>query len=365
MIIKKAFVFLSIISFAYSADIFIENACKRVFYVDTNTLDAQRKDDLNFQFTDTKCCCNDKILSLFRDRTDNENQRVNPAVNTMLQSLAEMEKTIRLRVKEVENLKQINAMYSFDRIAYIQPKTKTKYEDSDISCRDIDLSNPSDMDYYLHTVDMMENGGTGSYDLVNSSSGATGRYQIIPKYANTWCKNTTPEYNCCATWKHSRECQDEMFDYLTQQNINQLKKMSSSLPLTNCSLYIAHQQGTGGMAWIYTGKIPQAFKNDDGSINFAKMKKNVYKNLSGKYREEALNATTPDELRNIYIEYWSDRFGSDILQGGSPVSVEDFVDSYDTSEEILEKRKALWREGIILELQRINLELKKIKEYKK
>jgi len=354
---------------SYGADEFIESACERTFYMDTKSLDSSRLKDLDFTYSDRTCCCNEKILNLFKIRTKKENHRVNPAVDIMLQNLAELEKTIRLQVKEVENLKQINAMYSFPEYAYINKKVEYEHKDDfdgDLKCRDIDLSNPTDMDYYIHTVDMMENGGSMSYSASNPS-GATGRYQIMPKYAKEWCKHTEPKYNCCVEWKSSQICQDQMFEYLTKQNISEMMRVGlSSVPLTNCTLYIAHQQGVGGLSWLLSGKLPRGLRHKDGSPNFIKVKDNVVKNLSGELKNKALLATTTEELREIYLEYWNNRFGDDILSSsGSTVSVEDFVDSYDTTEEILEKRKTLWREGIILELQRTNLELKKIKRYKK
>ena len=353
MLRKVIYLLLFFNVFSLHADEFTELACERVFNTDISGLENQRSEDKNFIKIDFFCCCNDTILEIFKDRTEAENEEVNPATDIMLQSIGELEKIIRLTIKEVENLKQINAMYSFTQVAMMTPPTDPSTPDLTGECIAVDITDPDDLAIYAQVVDKMETGGSGSYTIENGTTGAWGRYQFIPSTARSYCQKVPPSLglNCCTNWKNSPECQDEMFRIFTEDNVGWV-----NMPITTCSLYIAHQQGAGGAGWIYGGRPPRGYINPDGTATSI-AKDAVRLNAPSTWKEAIANGediNSIDVLRDIYIRHWNKRFGADILEGGSSsFALGDFVDATIVAEEYLYMQKSLWREGILLEIKKV------------
>ena len=350
-------VFFALSSIVAMADEYTERACNRVFSVNLNTLQQKRGTDTHFVHIDETCCCKDKILKLFRNRTEDENDRVNPATDMMLNALAEYEKTIRYTIKEVENLKQINAMYSMPEQVLMSPVPPDDEDNSTATkgCRPLDFSKEEDREAYLATVDQMENsgGGAGAYELHGERSSAFGRYQIMPATASDYCGKTPAEWGCCSNWQNSPQCQDEMFRLLTIANTQGL--LSRGIPLNTCTVYLAHQQGLGGVYWLFGGNSPYA--------NTEKLKEVVRANIGANEWNAAIasgkDLDSPDILREIYKDYWNERFGADILSSeGTEMPPDDFQIASGEFIEYANRQKALWREGILLELQQIRHNLK-------
>lgn len=343
------------LSFSYG-DEYTERACDRVFHINTNTLSGNRNTDNNFAYFDPMCCCNNEILDIFKERTEQENQRVNPATDTMLVSLGEYEKTIRYSIKQVRNLKQINAMYSFP-----EPKTVRNNAAEPVfpglsgGCEPLDFSNDADREKYLAVIDQMENGGAGdgAYSIGNENSSAFGRYQIINSTASGYCGRTTLSVDCCAEWKNSPECQDAMFELITQDNIRGLE--GKGIPLNTCTLYLAHQQGLGGLYWLFGGNNPYS---DISALQEA-VKQNVGSGWNTLVSSGA-DINDPDVLRQAYLDHWNARLGGDILNSdGAKYSPEDFARETLPFIEYADKRRSLWREGILKEMQNIKFQMEK------
>jgi len=339
----------------YGTDEYIERACDRVFHVGTDQLSKNREDDLKFSYTDETCCCKDDILELFRDRTSSENDRVNPATDTMLKSLAEHEKTIKYRIKQVENLKQINAIYSMPEPIIMSPVQPSDNNYSSEGCQPLDFSNEADRDAYLATIDRMENGGLGigAYTLHGERSSAFGRYQIMPATAADLCTQTPSEWDCCASWQSSPQCQDEMFRLLTIRNTQGL--LDRGIPLNTCTVYMAHQQGTGGVYWLFGGDSPYSSIDTLQSV----VKNNVGTQTWQNAIDQGMDINDPDVLREIYKGYWNEKFGADVVASeGTEMSPEDFQVASEEFIEYANKQKSLWREGVLLELKEIEHSLK-------
>lgn len=349
---------LALVALASSyGDEYTERACDRVFHVNTSTLTNNRNIDNNFAYFDPMCCCNDEILDIFKERTEQENQRVNPATDTMLISLGEYEKTIRYTIKQVKNLKQINAMYSFPEPKTIRESNASTSVSSGSSggCEPLDFANEADREKYLEVIDRMENGGAGdgAYSIGNENSSAFGRYQIINSTANSYCGRTNLGVDCCAEWKSSPECQDAMFELITQDNIRGLE--GKEIPLNTCTLYLAHQQGLGGLYWLFGGSNPY------GNISALQeaVKQNVGSSWDGLVSSGA-DINDPDVLRQAYLEHWNAKLGGDILNSdGEKYSPEDFEGETLPFIEYADKRRSLWREGILKEMQNIKFEMEK------
>lgn len=344
---------LASIQFAIG-DEYVERACDRVFHVDTATLSDNRDADVKYEHEDETCCCKDKILELFKDRTEAENKRVNPATDTMLKVLAEYEKTIRYAIKEVEDLKQMNAIYSMPEIKIMSSVSPDNNYSTD-GCQPLDFSNEADRELYLATVDRMENGGSGagSYSLHGARSNAFGRYQLMPATASDLCGATPPEWDCCNVWQTSPQCQDEIFRLLTIRNTQGL--LDRGIPLNTCTVYLAHQQGLGGVYWIFGGASP--YSNIDTLQQV--VRNNVGADAWSNAIASGMNIDDPDVLREIYKNYWNQKFGADIASSeGTEMTPEDFQTASDAFIEYANSQQSLWREGILLELKKIEYNLK-------
>lgn len=110
-----------------------------------------------------------------------------------------------------------------------------------------DYSGPGE-DYYK-TVSNIESGG--KYNAYNEKSGATGTYQFLKSTAEPYLK----KYN--ATWEDFKKnplIQEKVMRDFTNQNMRTLKKLG--LPVNNFTLWVAHNQGIGGVKGIFgKGKI--------------------------------------------------------------------------------------------------------------
>ncbi len=330
---------------------FLKEAYDRATGKSQTALNADRKNDLNFVFIDPKCCCNDKILSLFKKETKKFENRVNPATDTLITSLSKEIENSFLLLKELKNEKVANGIYSFkDRNVYVPNTYQLPEIPNKDGCVALDFNKEEDRQYYLHNIiDRYEN--NGRYDGKSDDSSAYGRYQFTKKTGAKYCAKVGN--NCCETW-HSdtpegRVCQDEMFKKFTKDNASYLSK--HGVPLNSCSIYMAHQQGAGGLVWLRGGKNPYK--------NFAKLKEAIVKNVSNKYRPRANAATTENELRQVYREFWSERFGGDVLADvGTVLPVEDFTYQAYLFNKQIDDVKKFYREGILKEQMHINYELK-------
>lgn len=354
MLPKLPLLFLPFALISSYGNNYTERACDRVFHVDTNTLSSKRNADGNFVYFDPMCCCNDKIIEIFKERTEKENKRVNPATDRMLVSLGEYEKTIRYTIKQTETLKQINAMYSFPQPKAIGAKS-TAATPTSSGCEPLDFSNEADREKYLTVIDKMENGGAGegAYSVSNETSSAFGRYQIIDSTASSYCGQTTLEADCCTEWKNSPECQDQMFELITADNMRGLE--GKGIPLNTCTLYLAHQQGLGGLYWLFGGDNPYA--------DTSRLQEAVKQNLGSGWEalvSSGADINDPDVLRDAYLDYWNTRLDGDILNSdGKKYSPEDFAGETLPFIDYADKRRSLWREGILKEMQNIKFQMEK------
>ena len=123
---------------------------------------------------------------------------------------------------------------------------------------------------------------TGNYTAKNKSSGAYGRYQIMPSTAKFYAKKLgIPRY----LWKKPYN-QDKIFRAIMKDNIKSLKKRGYKV--SAFTLYATHQQGAGGFNAIMKGKKLTI-----------KLERNLRQNLPGKLRK-----VKKSKLRVTWINYW-------------------------------------------------------------
>ncbi|MDQ7046857.1 MAG: lytic transglycosylase [Sulfurovum sp.] len=123
---------------------------------------------------------------------------------------------------------------------------------------------------------------TGKYHVKNSSSGAYGRYQIMPSTANFYAKKLgIPKH----LWKKPYN-QDKIFRAIMKANIKSLRKRGYKV--SAFSLYATHQQGAGGFNAIMKNKTLTKT-----------LEKNLRQNLPSNLRK-----TKKSELRATWISYW-------------------------------------------------------------
>jgi len=122
----------------------------------------------------------------------------------------------------------------------------------------------------------------GSYTTLNRSSGAYGRYQIMPRTARHYTKKLNMEHKA---WKIP-ENQDKIYMAILEDNIESLEKKGFEINAFN--VYGCHQQGAYGFSCI--------MKNENMT---ARSYKRLRSNLPKVYR----NASNK-ELREIWIDYW-------------------------------------------------------------
>jgi len=125
---------------------------------------------------------------------------------------------------------------------------------------------------------------TGNYHTVNRSSGAYGRYQILPKTAKHYSKKLKIKPG---KWKLPRN-QDKIFFALLQDNIKQLKQ--KGYKINAFTVYGCHQQGVHGFDKIMKNKRLDRY-----------MCYKLKRNLPNSY----LKKTKHKNVRDAWIRYWS------------------------------------------------------------
>jgi hypothetical protein len=128
---------------------------------------------------------------------------------------------------------------------------------------------------------------TGKYTVKNKSSGAYGRYQIMPSTARYYAKKLDIPHHL---WKKPYN-QDKIFRAIMKDNIKSLKRNGHEV--SAFSLYATHQQGAGGFNAIMKGKKLTR-----------KLEKNLRLNLPTKLRK-----VKRSELRITWINYWKQKLG--------------------------------------------------------
>jgi len=122
----------------------------------------------------------------------------------------------------------------------------------------------------------------GKYTTVNKSSGAYGKYQIMPKTAKHYTRKLKIPHS---EWKKPKN-QEKIFTALLQDNIKNLKKYHFKVDAF--TVYGCHQQGANGFMCI--------MKNENLS-NKSYMR--LRRNLPSKYRY-----IEKEKLRKMWINYW-------------------------------------------------------------
>jgi hypothetical protein len=125
----------------------------------------------------------------------------------------------------------------------------------------------------------------GQYKTVNKSSGAYGRYQIMPKTAKHYTKKLNMNHR---EWKRP-ENQDKIYMAILSDNVNTLKK--NGYDINAFTVYGCHQQGASGFDYIMKHK----------NLN-AKTCMRLRRNLPRKYKH-----IKNERLRVAWINYWSKR----------------------------------------------------------
>lgn len=127
---------------------------------------------------------------------------------------------------------------------------------------------------------------TGHYHTENRSSGAYGRYQIMPRTAKAYTKKLKIPHS---TWKKPHN-QDKIFKAILSDNIKSLKR--NGIKVNAFSIYGTHQQGAGGFNAI--------MKNKKLSKN---LERNLRQNLPKKFR-----STHRANLKRTWMKYWKKKF---------------------------------------------------------
>ncbi len=122
----------------------------------------------------------------------------------------------------------------------------------------------------------------GKYTTVNKSSGAYGRYQIMPKTAKHYTKKLNIDHS---NWKSPKN-QDKIFTALLSDNVKSLRK--NGIEINTFTVYGCHQQGARGFKHIM---------NDEELTKYKYMK--LRRNLPNKYRH-----ISNENLRKVWIDYW-------------------------------------------------------------
>ncbi len=128
---------------------------------------------------------------------------------------------------------------------------------------------------------------SGKYDVKNHSSGAYGRYQIMPSTAAFYAKRLDiPKHR----WKKPYN-QDKIFRAIMKDNIKSLKRNGHKV--SAFSLYATHQQGAGGFNAIMKKKKLTR-----------RLEKSLRQNLPSK-----LSKVKKSQLRVTWIRYWKNKLG--------------------------------------------------------
>ena len=125
----------------------------------------------------------------------------------------------------------------------------------------------------------------GKYTTVNKSSGAYGRYQIMPKTAKHYTKKLNMNHS---KWKYP-ENQDKIFHALLSDNVKSLK--DNGIKVNAFTVYGCHQQGATGFKGIVNNKKMSAY-------SYTKLRRNLPK----KYKY-----ISNEKLRKTWINYWKNK----------------------------------------------------------
>ena len=123
----------------------------------------------------------------------------------------------------------------------------------------------------------------GKYTTRNHSSGAYGRYQIMPKTAKHYTRKLDIPHH---KWKHPKN-QDKIYRAILEDNVRSLRK--NGLDINAFNVYGCHQQGAYGFKCIV--------KNENMT---AKSYMRLRRNLPAKYRY-----ASNEQVRRNWIYYWS------------------------------------------------------------
>ncbi|CAA6806849.1 MAG: Unknown protein [uncultured Sulfurovum sp.] len=354
---------------------YLEKAYQSVTGMSKEANDISRLDDSNYTFNGPLCCCDAPINALFSQSSLTIGQKIYPAIDDLIASVSYQTEINDHTKARVKNIKLMNGMYSFtEDKEYIylggNGNNGNLLGFTGSGCTPLDFSKDEDREQYLDIIDELEGGG--DYHVVNPQSGAYGRYQFMPATANQYCSRVT-SLDCCGDlWKtgpNAEACQDEMFKEFTADNADTLS--DKNIPSNSCTIYIAHQQGVGGLMWLMTGNLPSVYQNDDGSPKFGKITAIVQQNVGASHWASMVNSgqtNTVEGLREGYLSYWNERLGGDILNSdGDATSAADIAaqadDIQEDVEERREMRKKLIREGILLEQKRESFILDIIKQH--
>jgi hypothetical protein len=140
---------------------------------------------------------------------------------------------------------------------------------------------PKTLENIVHKLVKIES-TTGNYQTKNSSSGAYGRYQILPSTATYYAKKLKIPLT---RWRLPGN-QDKIFNAIMKDNILSLKRNGHKV--SAFSLYATHQQGAGGFNSIMRNKALTK-----------RMEKNLRQNLPDKLRK-----VRKSKLRTTWINYW-------------------------------------------------------------
>ena len=100
---------------------------------DKESLDGDRDNDKQYTVINAQCCCALQINNLFKEKTIEMTGRVNPAMDTLTESLRNQLESSDLKIKELVHLKYANSLYSFydkDGVA-MQQNELDMYTDGD------------------------------------------------------------------------------------------------------------------------------------------------------------------------------------------------------------------------------------------
>ncbi len=341
-----------------------------------SSLSLAREDDVRFLYVDPTCCCNNDILDIFEEDTENTTKRVNPATDYLILSLTMLNEKIDLKIKQVKNYRMVNGLYSFaDRNnAYNRYGNTTPITSSPVvgsGCKPMDFNEEEDREWYQkNVIDVFEAGG--GYSQEGYVSNAFGRYQFMPTTGAQYCQQAPSSLGCCGgTWSNkngktfgggewrtganAQACQDAMFTSFTQDNASSLANYG--IPQNSCTVYLAHQQGIGGLNWLMGGSLPS-----DTSLET--MKNRVRLNIGKDWDKavaEGKDLNNEAVLRQVYVDFWSRKMGGDILNGaGNIVPIKDIAEQAEKFATLKVERDQFYREGILFELYRQKEEIKSI-----
>ena len=125
----------------------------------------------------------------------------------------------------------------------------------------------------------------GKYTTVNKSSGAYGRYQIMPKTAKHYTRKLNMNHS---KWKHPKN-QDKIFLALLPDNVESLKR--NDIEVNAFTVYGCHQQEATGFKSIVNNEKMSAY-------SYEKLRRN----LPGKYKY-----ISNKKLRKVWMSYWKNK----------------------------------------------------------